>query len=118
MCGQKAEFLNVEAGGTYSNNCALEFIFSCLPSTTQQYQDLKFSPFKTVTALHVWAYLVILGCVETRGNCCAFHTTAIGVLMFTVFLNVVNVVPPSMPHVLAFLGTPLAYQVCNVDVIW
>jgi hypothetical protein len=24
----------------------LEFIFSCLPSTMQQYQDLKFIPFK------------------------------------------------------------------------
>jgi hypothetical protein len=52
VCGQKAEFLNVEAGGTY-NNCALEFIFSCLLSIMQQYQDLKFNPFKTVTALHV-----------------------------------------------------------------
>jgi hypothetical protein len=45
MCGKNAGFLNVEAGGTYSNNCALEFIFSCLPFTRQQTQDLKFNPF-------------------------------------------------------------------------
>jgi hypothetical protein len=41
------------------------------------------------------------------------------VLIFTVFLNEVNVIPPSMPHVLVqyFIGTPVTYQVCSVHVI-
>jgi hypothetical protein len=36
-----------------------EFIFSCLLTTTQQYEDLKFIPFKVVTELHGSAYLAI-----------------------------------------------------------
>jgi hypothetical protein len=76
------------------------------------------SRFKTVTALHVWAYLAILRYAATQGNCRAFCTTAIGVFVFTGFLNEANVIPSFMPHVLTFLGRPLAYQVCSVDVIW
>jgi hypothetical protein len=40
--------------------------------------------------------------------------TAIGVFVFTIFLNEVNDVPPSMPHALSLLGMPVAYQVCGV----
>jgi hypothetical protein len=75
-----------------------EFISSCLPSTMQQYQDLKF-----ITALHVSAYSTIIRCSEIQGTCCALCATGISFFIFTMFLNEVNVVPPSMPHVLSFL---------------
>jgi hypothetical protein len=83
-----------------------EFILQfCLPCTMQQYQDFKIKFFfKFVTALHVWAYLAIITCVEIRGNCCAFRDTAICVFVFTVFLSKVNVAPTSMPRVLPFLA--------------
>jgi hypothetical protein len=64
----------------------------------EQCQYLKF-----VTALHVSAYLAIMKCIEIRGNCCAFRATAVRVFVFTVFLNIVNVVPTSVSHVLPFL---------------
>jgi hypothetical protein len=68
----------------------------------QQYHDLKF-----ITALHVSAYSAIIGCAEIQGNCCAFRATTIGVFVFTVFLNEVNVLPSS------FLIC-LCLQVCSV----
>jgi hypothetical protein len=79
----------------------------------QQYRDLKY-----LTALHVTAYSSIIRYFEIRGNCCAFRATKIGVYVFTVFLNEVNVVPHSMPNVFSFFGMPIIYQVCSVDVAW
>jgi hypothetical protein len=46
---------------------------------------------KLVTALYVSPYLVIFRCIEIRGNCCAFRTTAIRVFVFVMFLNEVDV---------------------------
>jgi hypothetical protein len=74
----------------------------------EQYQDLKF-----VTALHVSVYSAIIRCVEIMGNCCGFHATVFGVFVFTVFLTEVNVVPPSVPHVLPLLGMPVVWEVCR-----
>jgi hypothetical protein len=51
--------------------------------------------------LHVSAYSATIRCVDIRRNCRAFRATAIGVFIFTMFLNEVNVVTPSMPHVLS-----------------
>jgi hypothetical protein len=62
----------------------------------QQYQDLELNPFKI---RHCTTCFGLLGHHQAR---CVFRATAIGVFVFTVFLNEVNVVPPSMPHVLSF----------------
>jgi hypothetical protein len=105
----------------------------------QQYQDLKF-----VTALHVSTYSAIIRCVQIPRNFCAFCATAIGVFAFIIFLNEVDVLPPSMPHLLSLhrvminyvstffvwttfklyivsavkcvrtFGMPVAYEVCSV----
>jgi hypothetical protein len=69
---------------------------------------------KVVTALHVSACSPIR-CPEIRGNCCAFRATAIGVV-FTVFLNEVNAVLPSMPHVLPFFF--LVCLLCIEYAVW
>jgi hypothetical protein len=79
----------------------LEFIFSCLQSTIQQYKDLNLNPFlKFVTALYVSPYSAIIRFVEIRGNSCAFRVTAIRVFVFTMVLNEDNVlhVVTSTPH--------------------
>jgi hypothetical protein len=39
--------------------------------------------------------------LEIWQNCCAICAAVIGVFVFTAFLNGVNVVSPSMPHVLS-----------------
>jgi ABC-type multidrug transport system permease subunit len=68
----------------------------------QQHQDLKLNPSKFFTVLHVSAYSAIIRYAEIWGNC-AFCVNAVGIYVFTMFLNEVNLVPPSVPHVLSFL---------------
>jgi hypothetical protein len=55
----------------------------------QQYQDLKFNPFKIrhYTILVRFGLLGHRQVLEIQGNYCAFHATAIGVFVFTVFLK-------------------------------
>jgi hypothetical protein len=36
--------------------------------------------------------------------------------IYIMFLNEINVAPPSMPHVLSFFSMPVVCLVCNVDV--
>jgi hypothetical protein len=67
-----------------------------------------------ITTLHVSA---IIKCVEVWGNCCVVLATAIRVSIFYNILNVVNVDPPPMPHVLVLGGgggVYVVYQVCSV----
>jgi hypothetical protein len=53
---------------------------------------------------------------QDRGSCCAFRAIKIGVFVFTVFLNEVNIVPVTRT-VFFFFGMPVAYEVPSVDVI-
>jgi hypothetical protein len=95
----------------------LEFIFSCLPFTMQQYRGLKLNLFKFITALYVAAYSVITRFVEIRGNCYALRATVIGVFIFTSFLNKVGQFI-LICHMYYSLRLPVAHQVCSVDVIY
>jgi hypothetical protein len=72
----------------------------------QQYQDLKFNPFKIRNCTTCFG---LLGHHKVRGNCCAFHATAIRGFVFTLFLNEVDVVSPSMSHVLSFWGCSVTH---------
>jgi hypothetical protein len=75
----------------------LEFIFSYLPSTMQQHQDLKLNLLKFITALHVSPYLAIIRCSEIGGG-----TAVPSALLRSVFLIEVSVVSPPMPHGFVF----------------
>jgi hypothetical protein len=57
----------------------------------QQYQNLKSNAFTIITALHVRPTRPSSGALKFWRNCCTFRATAVGVFVFTVFLNEVNV---------------------------
>jgi hypothetical protein len=75
------------------------FFFTVHHAIISRFQ-IKFF-LKFVTALRVSAYRSIIRCAEIRWNLCASRDAAIGIFVFTVFLNEVNVlVCFSMPYVL------------------
>jgi hypothetical protein len=78
-----------------------EFISSCLPSIKQQYRDLECKPLKTSHCNTCFGLLGHHQMHYNSGELCAFRATAIGVFVFTTFLNGFNVVPSLMPHLLS-----------------